>query len=588
MCGIVGYIGYKQAKPILLDCLKRLEYGGYDSSGIAVCDDGITVCKDAVRVATLEQRAPPVKGTAGIAHTRWATHGAPSLLNAHPHLDCTGKFAVVHNGVISNYQELRQQLIGEGHKLVSETDTEVIPHLIEKFYRGNLEDAVAATLSLIEGSYAIVVLSTDERKLVVARLGSPLVIGIGDGETFIASDLPAIISYTSKVIYLEDGDSGVITENDIKITRKGERTLRQEHQILWKREDAQINGYEHFMLKEIHEQPGVIRDTIIANSNLSQGLCIGKSIQDLLILACGTSYNAGLIGEYIIEEILGIQTRVVLGSEFNHRRTIFPNEAIIITQSGETADVLIAMNHLRDKGVKVLAITNVAGSTASRVADKTVFMKAGPEVSAAATKSFMAQLIALYQLALAHQAADPMMRESVTIELKRLPTLVERVFDLIPQIEECAKYLSKQEHVFFIGRGINYPIALEGALKLKEISYIHAEGYAAGELKHGPLALLDEGIPVVAIVAQDGNYESMIASIKEAKAHDAYVIVVADENDKSIDNLVDKVIKVPHTHTLLTPVMNVVPLQLLAYYTAKLRGCPIDFPRNLAKSVTVV
>lgn len=588
MCGIVGYIGNKQAKPILLDCLSRLEYRGYDSSGLAVRDNGITVCKDAVRVATLEEKAPPISGTSGIAHTRWATHGSPSLVNAHPHLDCSGKFAVVHNGIISNYDVLRQQLTAEGHKLVSETDTEVIPHLIEKFYQGNLKNAVEAALAMLEGSYAIMVLSKDDPELIVARKGSPLVIGIGTGETFVASDVPAIINYTSKVIYLEDGDLGVIKEDDIKITRKGITTSRQAQQILWKREDAQKNGYEHFMLKEIHEQPRVISDTLIANSGLIPGLGIGKSTHDLLILACGTSYNAGLIGEYIIEEILGVQTRVSFGSEFNHRRTIFPNEAIIITQSGETADVLIAMNHLRDVGVKLLAITNVAGSTASRVADKTVFMKAGPEVSVAATKSFMAQLIALYQLALTHPSADPILRGQVTIELKRLPTTVERIFDSVPQIKECAYYLSKHENAFFIGRGINYPIALEGALKLKEISYIHAEGYAAGELKHGPLALIKEGVPVIAIVAQDGNYESMITSIKEVKARKAYVIAVADENDESVDNLVDMVVKVPHTHSLLTPVMNVVPLQLLAYYTAKLRGCPIDFPRNLAKSVTVV
>jgi glutamine---fructose-6-phosphate transaminase (isomerizing) len=588
MCGIVGYIGKNQAKPILLDCLSRLEYRGYDSSGIAVRENGITVCKDAVRVAALQNIAPALSGTSGIAHTRWATHGPPSLINAHPHLDCSGKFAVVHNGVISNYQELRQQLTAEGHKLVSETDTEVIPHLIEKYYQGDLQKAVEDALAVLEGSYAIVVLSQDEPRLVVARKGSPMVIGIGNGEIFVASDVPAIISYTSRVIYLEDEDLGVITGDQIKITHKGILTARPEHQILWKTEDAQKNGYEHFMLKEIHEQPRVIRDTILANSSLAPGYCIGKSTQDLLILACGTSYNAGMIGEYIIEEILGIQTRVAFGSEFNHRRTIFPNEVIVITQSGETADVLIAMNQLRDAGVKVIAITNVAGSTASRVADRTVFMKAGPEVSVAATKSFMAQLIAIYQLALTHPSANPAMRDNLTIELKLLPILVERIFDSIPKIKECANYLSKYENAFYIGRGINYPIALEGALKLKEISYIHAEGHAAGELKHGPLALLSEGVPVIAIVAQDGNYESMIASIKEVKARKAFVIAIADEKDASIDNLVDMVIKVPHTHTLLTPVMNVVPLQLMAYYTAKLRGCPIDFPRNLAKSVTVV
>lgn len=587
MCGIVGYIGTKQARPILLDCLSRLEYRGYDSSGIAIRENGLTVCKDAVRVAELDKKTPQVNGTSGIAHTRWATHGVPSLINAHPHLDCSGKFAVVHNGVISNFQSLRSQLIAEGHQFVSETDTEVIPHLIEKYYKDDLRTAVEAAISVLEGSYALVVLSQQEDKLIVVRKGSPLVIGIGEGEIFIASDVPAIASYTTRVIYMEDDDLGEITGDVVKITRKGLETQRKVEQIVWSKEDSGKNGYEHFMLKEIYEQPKVIRNTLMQNSHLIPESNIGKSLQDLLILACGTSYNAGLIGEYVIEDVLGIQTRVAFGSEFNHRRTIFPNEAIVITQSGETADVLTAMNNLHNAGVKVLAITNVAGSTANRLADNTVYIKAGPEVSVAATKSFIAQLIALYQIVLSHPAINPVLRDQLAIELKLLPNSVERIFDLVPQIEDCAKYIAKYNDAFFIGRGINYPIALEGALKLKEVSYIHAEGYAAGELKHGPLALLYDGIPVVAIVAQDGNYESMITSIKEAKARKAYVIALADEKDKTIDSLVDMVLKVPHTHPLLSPVMNVVPLQLLAYYAAKLRGCPIDFPRNLAKSVTV-
>ena len=587
MCGIVGYIGNKQAQPILLDCLTRLEYRGYDSSGIAVRDTDITVCKDAVRVSVLENQAPTIQGNSGIAHTRWATHGAPTLNNAHPHLDCTGKFAVVHNGVISNYQTLRQQLIAEGHRFISETDTEVIPHLIEKYYTGSIENAVKAALTLLEGSYAIVVLSQYEPKLVVARKGSPLVIGIGKDEIYIASDVPAIASYTSKVIYMEDGDLGVITADAILITRNGEKVDRKEQQVIWTKEDLGKNGFEHFMLKEIHEEPKVIRNTIIENSGLENMFATGKSVQDLLILACGTSYNAGLIGEYLIEEILGIQTRVAFGSEFNHRRAIYPNEAIVITQSGETADILTAMNNLQAAHVKVLAISNVYGSTASRQAEGNVYIKAGPEVSVAATKSFVAQLIALYLLVLSHPNVSPAMRKELTLELKLLPITVERMFDMVPQIEGCAAYLAKQENAFYIGRGINYPIALEGALKLKEISYIHAEGYAAGELKHGPLALISKGVPVIAIVAKDGNYESMITSIKEVKARDAYVIALIDEKDDAIANLVDVVIKVPHTHALLSPVVNVIPLQLLAYYTAKLRNCPIDFPRNLAKSVTV-
>ncbi len=574
-----------------MDCLSRLEYRGYDSSGIAVRENdqynNIKVYKDAVRVAVLQKQSPHLNGSTGIAHTRWATHGPPSMVNAHPHLDCSGRFAVVHNGVITNYQELKRQLIDEGHNIVSETDTEVIPHLIEKFYKGNLENAVKLATSVLTGSYAIIVLCKDEPKLIVAKMGSPLVIGIKDCEKFIASDTPAIINYTNKVVYMEDGDFGVITEDSLIITRNGEEICREEKKVNWCIGDIQKAGYDHFMIKEIHEQPRVIRDTLLENTLLDSNFTIGKDTQSLKIIACGTSYNAGLIGEYIIEELLGIPTTVVFGSEFNHRRAIFPNEAIVITQSGETADVLSAMKTMQDAGVKMLAITNVPGSTASRISDRTIYTKAGPEVSVAATKSFIAQLISLYKLVLLHPDIDHKIREQLAAELKDLPTKAEKLFDLEPQIIECAKYLAQCKDAFYIGRGINFPVALEGALKLKEISYIHAEGYAAGELKHGPFALLNKGVPVIAIVAQDGNHEAMLVSIKEIKARDAYVIALADEDDKTIDGSVDVVLKIPHTHALLSPVLHTIPLQLLAYYTAKLMSCPIDFPRNLAKSVTV-
>ena len=591
MCGIVGYIGNQQAEPILMDCLSRLEYRGYDSSGIAVRENDqnndIKVYKDAVRVAVLQKQSPHLKGSTGIAHTRWATHGPPSLLNAHPHLDCSGRFAVVHNGIITNYQELRRQLINEGHHIVSETDTEVIPHLIEKFYKGNLENAVRLATTLLTGSFAIIVLCKDEQKLVVAKMGSPLVIGIKDCEKFIASDTPAILNYTDKVIYLEDGDVGVITDDNVIITRNGETICREEKTVNWCKADTQKGSYDHFMIKEIHEQPRVIRDTISENDLSESKVTIGNGVQSLKIIACGTSYYAGLIGEYIIEELLGIPTTVVFGSEFNHRRAIFPNEAIVITQSGETADVLSAMKTMRSAGVKMLAITNVPGSTASRISNRTIYTRAGPEVSVAATKSFIAELISLYQLVLLHPEIDHNIREQLVAELNDLPTKVEKLFDLEPQIIECAKYLAQCKDVFYIGRGVNFPIALEGALKLKEISYIHAEGYAAGELKHGPFALLNPGVPVIAIVGHDGNHESMLTSIKEIKARGAYVIALADEDDNTIDSSIDVVLKIPHTHALLSPVLNIIPLQLLAYYTAKLMSCPIDFPRNLAKSVTV-
>jgi glucosamine--fructose-6-phosphate aminotransferase (isomerizing) len=591
MCGIVGYIGKRQAEPILMDCLSRLEYRGYDSSGIAVRENDpnndIKVYKDAIRVAELQKKSPHFIGCMGIAHTRWATHGQPSLVNAHPHLDCSGRFAVVHNGIITNYQDIKRQLIVEGHDIISETDTEVIPHLIEKFYKGNLENAVKLAMAVLKGSYAIVVLCKDEPKLVVAKMGSPMVIGISDSEKFIASDTPAIINYTSKVVYLEDGDLGVITENNIVISKNGEEIRREEKLVNWRKEDIQKNGYAHFMIKEIHEQPRVIRDMIIENALSYPKLTIGKDVRSLGIIACGTSYNAGLIGEYIIEELLGIPTTVAFGSEFNHRRMIFPNEAIVITQSGETADVLTAMKTMQKAGVKMLALTNVPGSTASRLSDRTIYTVAGPEVSVAATKSFIAQLVSLYQLVLLHPNIDPKIREQLVVEVKNLPNKVEKLFDMEPQVKECAEYLAQYRDAFYIGRGINYPVALEGALKLKEIAYIHAEGYAAGELKHGPFALLCAGMPVIAIAAQDGNYEAMLTSIKEAKARNAFVIALADENDKAIDDSVDVVLKVPHTHFLMSPVLNTILLQLLAYHTAKLRGCAIDFPRNLAKSVTV-
>jgi glucosamine--fructose-6-phosphate aminotransferase (isomerizing) len=538
----------------------------------------------------LQEKSPQFDGTTGIGHTRWATHGAPSMVNAHPHLDCTGRFAVVHNGVITNYKRLRQQLISEGHNFISETDTEVIPHLIEKYYQGNLENAVDAALSVLEGSYAIIVLSEDEPKLVVARRDSPVVVGIGDGENFIASDVPAIINYTSKVEYLENGDVCVITKDSIKIRQNGKETTRKARQVIWSREDIQKTGYEHFMLKEIHEQPRVIQNNIGGDVPLNQRLILGDAVQDVLILACGTSYHAGLIGEYIIEELLGIPTRVVLASEFNHRRIIAPNEAIVITQSGETADVLLAMKKLQDLGSKMLAITNVPESSASRLADRVVYINAGPEVSVAATKSFIAELITLYQLVLSHPSVHREIRDQLVMDLRQLPATMQRVFDTETetQIVDCARYLSKYESAFFIGRGINFPVALEGALKLKEIAYIHAEGYAAGELKHGPLALLCQDVPVIAIIAQDDNYEAMLTNIKEVKTRNAHVIALADENCEDIDELVDAVIRVPHTHSLFSPVVNTGALQLLAYHTAKLRGCPIDFPRNLAKSVTVL
>ncbi|MBI2869689.1 MAG: glutamine--fructose-6-phosphate transaminase (isomerizing) [Chloroflexi bacterium] len=586
MCGIVGYIGTRQAKSILLDSLSRLEYRGYDSCGVAVRGSPIKVCKDAVRVGLLQQRAPALTGTTGIGHTRWATHGGPSTVNAHPHLDCTGRIAVVHNGIISNYEELRRRLTAEGHRFVSETDTEVIPHLIEKYYNGNLEETVRAALDEIEGSYAIAVIAEDECKLVAARRDSPLVIGIGEGENMIASDVPAVLDYTNRVIYLENGDVAVVTRDAVQVLKDGVLTPREIHEVSWTRDDVQKSGYEHFMLKEIHEQPRVIRDTLV--EYLLSNLSLPAGLPDLVIIACGTSYHAGLVGKYLLEELLGVPVRVELASEVNHFRRIIPcTEAIFITQSGETADVLSALKRYVERGINTLVITNVPGSSASRLAAQKVFIKAGPEVSVAATKTFLAQLIVLYQLTLSSPQLSRKLADQFTMELKQLPAVIQQVFGDEELIDDCARFLAGYNDVFFVGRGINYPVALEGALKLKEISYIHAEGYAAGELKHGPFALLREDTPVVALACPDGTYDSMLTSIKEIKARNSPVIAVAASNDERIGDLVDRVIRLPAISPLFSPVVNAVVLQLLAYYVAKYRGCPIDFPRNLAKSVTV-
>jgi len=592
MCGIIGYIGDKQAQPILLSSLSRLEYRGYDSCGIAVSSSGIEVYKDAVRVAELAKALLQLDGTVGIGHTRWATHGEPSQVNAHPHLDCNGNIAVVHNGIINNFQRLKRQLIGEGHNFVSETDTEVIPHLIEKHYDGNLEKAVEAALRDVEGSYAIIVLMAGEPKLVAARKDSPLIIGIGDRENFVASDVPAILDYTDRVIYLEDGDIGVVTPDSIKIRRHGKEVQREEHKISWSVEDAQKGGYEHFMLKEIREQPKVIRDTLggwVSVAEPAVDLAVMRGgLESMLILACGSSYHAASIGKYIVEELLSIPVRAEPASEFNYFTwTLAKTGAIAITQSGETADTLKAIRRLKGVGCPVLAITNVVGSTASRIADQTIYTRAGPEISVAATKSFTAQLMVLYWLALSYSKVDIRRLADLIMGLRQLPGKVQQVLDNEDIILEYANYLSRYKDVFFIGRGINFPVALEGALKLKEISYIHAEGYAAGELKHGPFALLGSDTPVIAIVAQDNTREPMLTNIREVKARGSPLIAVAEEGDEAIKELADSVITVPRVDALFSPVVNTVALQLLAYYTAKYRGCPIDFPRNLAKSVTV-
>ncbi|MBM2831521.1 MAG: glucosamine--fructose-6-phosphate aminotransferase {isomerizing [Dehalococcoidia bacterium] len=593
MCGIVGYVGCKEAQPILVNCLKRLEYRGYDSCGLAFLGDGLQVYKDVVRIGELEKILPPNGGRVGIGHTRWATHGRPSKVNAHPHVDCRGEIAVVHNGIISNFLALRERLVSEGHHFFSETDTEVLPHLIEKYYRGNLEEAVRRALQDVEGSYAVAVIHRNSGELIAARHESPLLIGLGDGEKFLASDAPALVDYSDRVVYLEDGDLVVMHGEGLKISNQGREVVRKEHHLEWTAKNVGKAGYEHFMLKEIHEQPGVIEEmvgesvsTIEPSVNLE--VFIDRTVDGILLLACGTSYYAAMVGQQVLEEIARLPVRVELASEFSYSRTVVGRTlAIAISQSGETADTNRALKKARDLGCRTMAITNVRDSTVTRIAEQSFYTKAGPEIGVAATKSFTAQLIAFYLIALSLAEVDAGTFRHMTQELRLLPSKVQRVLDSEKVIAGHGRRLSGYESVFYVGRGISYPMALEGALKIKEIAYIHAEGYAAGELKHGPFALLREKFPVVALTLRDDTYEAMLSNIKEIKARESPVLALAEEGDQEIAKYVDYVLPLPQTDRLFAPVVISVALQLLAYFAARSRGCPIDTPRNLAKSVTV-
>ncbi|MFC1847932.1 glutamine--fructose-6-phosphate transaminase (isomerizing) [Chloroflexota bacterium] len=594
MCGIVGYIGAREAQPVLINCLKRLEYRGYDSCGIALLGGSTEIYKDAIRIDALEKILQPNDSRTGIGHTRWATHGKPSAINAHPHADCTGKIAVVHNGVIENFMQLREQLTGEGHVFRSETDTEVIPHLIEKYFEGNLEQAVARALVDITGSYALIAIHSGSGDLVLSRKDSPLIVGIGDGEYFVASDAPAVLDYTDRVMYLEDGDLAAITRTGISVTQNGERVERTEDRIPWTVEEAQKAGYEHFMIKEIHEQPKVIRNTFaghISSLELEVLLDIRSKeteYDNILILACGTSYHAALIGKNVIQRLTRMPVSVDIASEFNYSDTVLGNTLVmVITQSGETADCMKALKKAKELGCRTLVITNVVGSSAARIADDVLYIKAGPEISVAATKSFVAQLIMMYLFALSRSSIDVRSRTNLITELRQLPNKVLEILDREGDIAEQGKYLAGYENAFFIARGISFPVALEGALKVKEIAYIHAEGYPAGELKHGPFALLTPETPVIAIATRDNTYETLLANIKEIKARESPVIAIAEDGDEEIEKYVDAVIRVPRVDPIFSPVTAAVALHLLAYYTAKERGCSIDTPRNLAKSVTV-
>lgn len=608
MCGIVGYVGEKQATDFLLEGLAKLEYRGYDSAGIAVFDGNkIRVEKSVGRLAALSDKIKDdvPKGTMGIGHTRWATHGRPSDVNAHPHTDCSGDFVVVHNGIIENYLSLKEELIEKGHAFKSETDTEVVAHLLEEVYNGDFVSSVREVLRRVEGSYSLVFMSSKHPgTLIATKQDNPLVIGIGDGENFIASDIPAIIQRTRRTYILNDGELVVLTKDSIKISnRAGEPVTKKVFEVNWNAEAAEKGGYEHFMLKEINEQPKAVRDTMsqrIAKDNMSIVMDELKwdaeylnSFNKIYIVACGTAYHAGLVGKFYIEKLARTVVEVDVASEFRYREPIVDENTLFIavSQSGETSDTLAAMKESKRLGAKTLALTNVVGSSIAREADQVLYTWAGPEIAVASTKAYTTQIVLFFMLALYMaqiKGTQPAERIAELIaDLKNIPGQISETLSDVEPIKTFAKQYGFNEDVFYIGRSLDYDVALEGSLKLKEISYIHAEAYAAGELKHGTLALIVEGVPVIALATQKSVYEKTLSNIKEVKARDAVVIGIAAEGDEELEKYVDHVIKVPVTDELLIPILTVVPLQLLAYYAAITRGCDVDKPRNLAKSVTV-
>ncbi len=617
MCGIVGYIGNRRAVPIILDGLRRLEYRGYDSAGIAVLNGNqhLSVRRASGKLRNLEDaiRNNPMDGPYGIGHTRWATHGRPTEENAHPHRDCTGDIVVVHNGIVENYLTLKHQLQQEGHKFVTETDTEVIAHLVEKYNQGDLEDAVRRAVRELRGVFALsVIASSDPNKIVAARMGPPVVIGLGDGEYFVASDVPAILSHTRDMFFLGDGDIAVLTPDGVHLTDFNGRPIkRQVTHILWDPIMAEKGGYKHFMLKEIFEQPRAVRDTVLGRVGQETGRVFidemdinPKAFQEfksLKIIACGTSWHAALAGKFMIEKLARIPVEVDYGSEFRYRDPIVSSDmlTVVISQSGETADTIAAQREAKQHGSKTLAICNVVGSMITREASGTLMTHAGPEIGVASTKAFTSQLTALFILAMylgqVRETLTPEQSACLVEELVKLPGRLETVLSHEAIYDELVKKLFRATDFLFLGRGIHFPMALEGALKLKEISYIHAEGYPAGEMKHGPNALIDENLPVVVIATRDPSsedsrvrYEKTLSNIQEVKARNGIVIaVVCDQDAEEVGKVADYTIPIPATTELLLPILEIVPLQLLAYHIAVRRGCDVDQPRNLAKSVTV-
>ena len=613
MCGIIGYIGSKDVVPVLVDGLRRLEYRGYDSAGIAIVQGGqVEIRRSAGKLARLEEvlRRQPVQGDYGVGHTRWATHGRPTEENAHPHRDCTGLIVVVHNGIIENYLDLKHQLEREGHRFETETDTEVVAHLVERETRDDgLENAVRRALLQLRGLFGLVlVAANDPDKIVAVRKGPPIVVGMGDGEFVVASDTPAVLGHTRDVVFLGDEEMAVITRARVDFTDfAGQAVSKATQRIQWDPVMAEKAGYKHFMLKEIFEQPWAIQETVLGRiSEEHSTVLLGeldipddelRAVEQVVILACGTSWHAGLVGKFVIEQLAQIPVDVDYGSEFRYRDPLVGERtlAVAITQSGETADTLAALREARGKGAKSIAICNVVGSVATRETDGTVYTHAGPEIGVASTKAFTSQLVALNLLALHLGRIRGTLRSLEAqrqIEaLTQLPGLLQHTLGCDATVAKIAKQFYRRSNFLYLGRGVNYPIALEGALKLKEISYIHAEGYPAGEMKHGPIALIDENVPVVALVPSGPVFEKMVSNLQEAKTRGGSIIVLTDADPESfsefLDPVQDHVVPIPPAHPLLTPVLMTLPLQLLAYHIAVLRGCDVDQPRNLAKSVTV-
>jgi glucosamine--fructose-6-phosphate aminotransferase (isomerizing) len=609
MCGIVGYIGNKDAQKVIVEGLRKLEYRGYDSAGVAVLtDQGLELEKAQGRLAVLEERlvTKPLRGVIGIGHTRWATHGKPSDQNAHPHIDEKTQFAVVHNGIIENFISIKAELLEKGYTFTSETDTEVIAHLLADLYDGDLVSTARKAVQKMRGAYALGIMTSHEPdKLVAVRLASPLIVGIGEGESFIGSDIPAILEHTRDVYILDEGELAVLTREGVELYKvdTGEKIARDLFHVDWDLVQAEKGGYDSFMLKEIHEQPQAIRDTIGSRVDEKNKRIIFPELKmedaelaaydRIYIVACGTSMHAGLVGKDVIEKITRVPVEVAVASEFRYRDPIFTDRTlmIVISQSGETADTLAALREAKKKGVKVLAITNVVGSSVAREADEVVFTWAGPEVAVASTKAYTSQVAALYLFALyfaqVKQAVSPEEIAAVVEELQELPAKISAILSDQDAVREFADSIKEVDSLFFIGRGLDYSVSLEGSLKLKEISYIHSEAYPAGELKHGTLALIEDNVPVVAIATQPDIYEKMVSNIIEVKARGARVLGFALEGDNELAKTVDHVIHIPKTLPFLTPLLTVIPLQLLAYYASTAKGLDVDKPRNLAKSVTV-